>query len=354
MSESLTLGLSATIRDAIQTIESSRLSMAVIIDEMGVIKGTITDGDVRRALLSGNGLDDLATVAFNATPIIADASTTDQELQALFSLHQIEAIPLVDSSGLFMRVAHISIFRPDVELEARADFSAAVIMAGGEGQRLRPITTNTPKPMIDVGGMPIIERMVRTLTKAGVSDIFIAINYQGHYIESHFGDGSDFGVSIKYLRESEKLGTAGALSLLPSRPEGPLLVVNGDILTASDYGKLLAHHKEMEAVITVGAVQYQVDIPFGVLETDGASVTGVAEKPTQRVLCNAGIYVLSPEALDLIKPSSPIDMTELIENATLEDVSVSAFPIHEYWSDIGSPPDLEKARRAIAQNNDDG
>ena len=110
----------------------------------------------------------------------------------------------------------------------------------------------------------------------------------------------------------------------------------------------------MEAVITVGAVQYQVDIPFGVLETDGASVTGVAEKPTQRVLCNAGIYVLSPEALDLIKPSSPIDMTELIENATLEDVSVSAFPIHEYWSDIGSPPDLEKARKAIAQNNDDG
>ena len=135
MIKSLTLGLSATIRDAIQTIESSRLSMAVIIDEMGVIKGTITDGDVRRALLSGNGLDDLATVAFNATPIIADASTTDQELQALFSLHQIEAIPLVDSSGLFMRVAHISIFRPDVELDARADFYAAVIMAGGEGQR---------------------------------------------------------------------------------------------------------------------------------------------------------------------------------------------------------------------------
>lgn len=348
MPDTPTLSRDATVRDAIQAIESSRMSLAVVVYAGGGIEGTITDGDVRRALLAGHGLDDSVTIALNREPVTAEASATGAQLQALFATHRIEAIPLTDGAGRFVRLAHVSAFRPDGEgSRPRADFAAAVIMAGGEGQRLRPITTSTPKPMIDIGGMPIIERMVRTLAHAGVPRVFIAINYQGHHIEDHFGDGAGFGVAIEYLREPEKLGTAGALSLLPERPSGPLLVVNGDILTASDYGKLLAHHRELNAAITVGAVQYQVDIPFGVLHTEGASVTGVAEKPAQRVLCNAGIYVLSPDALDLLEPARAIDMTDLIEAAVGRGDSVIAFPIHEYWSDIGTPPDLEKARRTI-------
>lgn len=348
MSDSITLDKEATVRDAIQVIESSRMSLAVMLDHDGKIKGTITDGDVRRALLAGHGLEDSADVAINQNPIIASIFSSEGELNKIFLDNQIEAIPLVDASNKFVRVAHVSSFRSLEEIKSTLEFSAAVIMAGGEGQRLRPITATTPKPMIDVGGMPIIERMVRTLSKLGIPKIYISINYQGHFIENHFKNGDSFGVEIEYLRESEKLGTAGSLSLLPQKPKGPILVVNGDILTASDYGKLLSHHREMNALITVGAVQYQVDIPFGVLKTNGAKVESLAEKPTQRVLCNAGIYVLSPDALNILIPERRTDMTELIENATIDGKNVVAFPIHEYWSDIGSPPDLEKARIAIS------
>jgi dTDP-glucose pyrophosphorylase len=338
----------STVRDAIKAIEMSRMSLAVVVNRDGQLIGTVSDGDVRRAILSGHDLDAPVETALNRHPVTADVNTTEAELAGLLADRQIEAIPLLDSEGRYIRLVHVrDIGQAPAETATAADFSAAVIMAGGEGQRLRPMTQDMPKPMIEVGGMPIIERLVRTLVHAGVHRIFIAINYLGDRIESHFGDGSAFGARIDYLREPEKLGTAGALSLLPYRPDGPLLVINGDILTASDYGKLLAHHRAREATITVGAIQYRVDIPFGVLAVDDARVTGIAEKPSQRVLCNAGIYVMSPAAIDRLDAGAPVNMTDLIERTIARGETVVAFPIHEYWNDIGTPVDLERARRSV-------
>jgi NDP-sugar pyrophosphorylase family protein len=228
----------------------------------------------------------------------------------------------------------------------RADgFWGAVIMAGGEGRRLRPFTTNRPKPMIEIGGVPLLERQVRGLVAAGLRRIYISTNYLGHLIEDHFGDGLCFDADICYLREKDKLGTAGSLSLLPQRPDGPLLVMNGDVLTTSDYGRLLAYHQEHEAYMTVGVIEYRVEIPFGVVRVEGTSAVALEEKPSQSFLCNAGIYVLSQGALDLIPAGGPHNMTDVIETAIAMRRTVSVFPIHEYWTDIGNPADLEKARR---------
>ena len=197
--------------------------------------------------------------------------------------------------------------------------------------------------MIDIGGVPLLERQVRAIVGSGLRRIFISTNYLGHMIEQHFGDGSSLGAEIGYLRERSKLGTAGALSLLPTRPAGPLLVINGDILTRSQFGTLLDYHKETDGFITVAAVVHRVEIPFGVLRIEGSRATGLDEKPSESFLCNAGMYVLRPEALDLIPEATSIDMTDVIGKAIAQGKNVSVFPIHEYWTDIGSPVDLERA-----------
>lgn len=173
-------------------------------------------------------------------------------------------------------------------------------MAGGEGMRLRPLTETIPKPMVDIGGVPLIERQIQRLVRAGIRRAYISVNYLSHIIEKHFGDGVDFGLEICYLREQEKLGTAGALSLLPERPVAPIIVMNGDILTTSDFGSLYAFHNNYSAQVTVAAVDYRVNIPYGVIRAEGPYVTELAEKPSQRFLCNAGIYAVSPLALGML------------------------------------------------------
>jgi NDP-sugar pyrophosphorylase family protein len=309
--------------------------------------GAITDGDIRRGILSGHGLDSMVTAVMNADPLTADAESSEPYLLQLLNKNGLEAIPLVDIAGRFVRVTHCSELGEAGKIGGAEGFHAAVIMAGGEGRRLRPLTNDRPKPMIDVGGMPLLERLVRSAVKAGLPRIYIAINYLRDQIECHFGDGSRFGVPIAYIREEHKLGTAGALSLMDEVPDGPLLVVNGDVLTTSDYSHMLRFHREHDAAISVGAVEYHVKIPYGVLDTDGVWVTAVREKPSQRFLCNAGIYALSPEVLKLIPEGQFFDMPELIDAAIAGGGRVCTFPIHEYWTDIGNAADLVRARADI-------
>jgi len=204
-----------------------------------------------------------------------------------------------------------------------------------------------PKPMLPIGGAPLLERQIRGMVSRGLKRIFISTNYLGHVIEAHFGDGREFGAEIEYLREKEKRGTAGALALLPEPPKGPLLVINGDVLTTSDYGRMLDYHAEHGGYLTVAAIEYRVEIPFGVIHTTGVRATGLEEKPSQRYLCNAGMYVLSPEALDLVPAEGFFNMTDVIEAAIAAGRPVSVFPIHEYWTDIGSPSDLATAQRVF-------
>lgn len=338
------LPANATLRDVVRVIERSRRLIAAILDSNGCLLGILSDGDIRRALLAGKGLDSPARDVMTPNPITGPASARDEELLHIMHSRGVAAIPVVEKDGRFARVVQALDFAvPQNQWTGGEGFIAAVVMAGGEGRRLRPLTLNRPKPMIDIGGVPLLERQVRTMTQGGLRRIFIATNYLGHVIEDHFGDGKNFDADIQYLRETKPLGTAGALSLLPELPNGPLLVINGDILTNFDFGKLLEFHRETKAAITVCAVIQRLDISFGVLKIDGHRVIGLEEKPSQQFLCNAGVYVLDAGALARVPADRFFNMTDLIDEAMQTGLMVSVFPIHEYWTDIGNPGDLREA-----------
>lgn len=331
----------ASLRDAIGVIEHTRRLIAVMVGADGKLMGVLSDGDIRRAILRGLGLDSPASQAMTRHPIVGRTSSADDELCSFMVTRGVAAIPLVDDSGRFVRVVQVQDFATAQRWTGGERYFAAVIMAGGEGRRLLPLTLDRPKPMIDIGGVPLLERQVRSMVRSGLKRIYISTNYLGHMIEEYFGDGSDFGADVHYLREGKPLGTAGALSLLPDPPEGPLLVINGDVLTTSDFGRLLDYHVETEAFATVAAMQHRVEIPFGVLRINGHHAFAIEEKPSESYLCNAGIYVLSPKSLELVPPDTRIDMTQVITEAIAKGHHVSVFPIHEYWADIGNPGDLE-------------
>lgn len=342
------LSLTARLVEAVRAIEISRRRIAVVVDEDSQLLGTLTDGDVRRCLLTGGSLETPVSEAMNREPVSAMDGSPGSYLLDLMRASNILAVPLLDNKGRFVRLAHLTDLAPEESGDA-SGFEFAVIMAGGEGMRLRPITEQIPKPMVDIGGVPLLERQIQRLAKAGLERIYISVNYLSHVIEEHFGNGTNFGLEIRYLREHEKLGTAGALSLLPERPSRPIMVMNGDILTTSDFASLQSFHRNHGAQITVAAVDYKVSIPFGVIHAEGPCVTALTEKPSQRFLCNAGIYAVSPEALDLLPKQRYCNMTDLVESCLSAGRSVAVFPVHEYWSDIGTPADLEKARNLFSE-----
>ena len=344
-----TLRPNAQLRDAVRVIEETRKTIAVVTDDAGQLLGALTDGDIRRALLAGRDLSDAVTQALNPNPITAEEGTSEADLLDRLMAHNLEALPLVDGNGRFLRVVHRNDLSPDEVRGGAEGFFAAVIMAGGEGHRLRPLTDTTPKPMLDVGGMPLIERQVRRIARAGMSRVYISLGYLAGVIEEHLGDGSDFGISIEYLREEEKLGTGGALSLLPTVPTGPLMVINGDVITTSDYGHLLDFHQRYGAAVTMAAVDYHVQIPYGVVRTDGVLAAALEEKPSQRFLCNAGFYAVAPGALDMVPAGEFFNMTDLITRCLCDGRDVVVFPIHEYWTDIGTPAELDRAREAMTE-----
>jgi dTDP-glucose pyrophosphorylase len=344
-----TLSESATLRDAIALIERTRRLIIAVVDADGRLLGILSDGDIRRGILAGIALESPAANAMTRAPICGSSQARPDELIDLMMVRGVAAVPVVDPEGRFVRVAQLSDTDEEAPLGGEG-FAAAVIMAGGEGRRLRPLTADRPKPMIDIGGVPLLERQVRAMVACGLRRIYISTNYLGHVIENHFEDGRGFGAEIRYLRETTKLGTAGALSLLPDVPQGPVLVINGDVLTTSDFGKLLAFHQETGAEVTIAAMIYRVVIPFGVLHVDGHRVAGIEEKPSQGFLCNAGIYVFSPEAVRSVPVGVQVDMPSVIERMIARRAAVSVFPIHEFWTDIGTPNDLELALAEFAEN----
>lgn len=338
----------ASIREAIRLIEDSRRGLAPVVDNAGRLVGTLTDGDIRRLILRGGGLESRVAEAMNRSPVTAPVTTPDHQLAALLRARNLEALPLLGADGQLAGIAHIRELVPEAREQGGAEgFVAAVVMAGGEGTRLRPITETIPKPLVEVGGMPLVERHVRHLARAGVRRIFLAVNYMADRIEAHFAKGGVPGLEIEFLREERKLGTAGALSLLPALEAGPLLVLNADVIHAADYANLLAYHVGHNATLTVAAVEHRVQIPYGVIRAEGGRVVDVEEKPSPRYLCNAGIYVLGPEARAWICPDKRADMTEIIRALAHGGASVCVFPMHEYWADIADVDDLARVRGEI-------
>ena len=259
--------------------------------------------------------------------------------------HDIKQIPVLDSAG---RPVGMETYTRHLGLGIRKTW--AVIMAGGVGARLAPLTDTMPKPLIAIGGKPVLEIIINNLRDQGIEKIFISVKYRAQMIEDHFGDGSDLQVSIECLRETERRGTAGALSLLPSRPSEPIVVMNGDLLTSIDSKSLLDFHTEHQAAATMCVRSHSVEVPYGVAEIEGHNLVGLVEKPIKQYCINAGIYALSPEAIDYVPSAGYYDIMMLFDRLIELKKDPTVFPIREYWRDSGQLQHLEKAREEYLEN----
>jgi dTDP-glucose pyrophosphorylase len=329
----------ACILDALQAIQSGGCAIAFICDASRRILGTVSDGDLRRAILAGASLESrCVTTVMNRDFAHVTQSAGRAEVLDMMRARGIEQVPILDRKN---RLCGLHLVHELIGAVERHNW--AVIMAGGKGKRLEPLTNAVPKPMLAVAGRPNLERLVLHLYSYGIRRIFLAVSHLAHVIENHFGDGSRFGCRIEYLRETMPGGTGGALSLLPSIPELPLIVVNGDLVTQFDVGRLLRFHAQGGYVATLGVRPYLVGIPFGVAKLRGARLVGLREKPTERLLINSGIYVLDPCAVRMVPPNREFHMPELLELCLRRKLKVAAHLIDDDWVDVGRHEELRRA-----------
>ncbi len=330
------------ILGALQHIQKGAAQIVLVVDDAGRLIGTVTDGDVRRGILNRVVLDAPVSSVMNRSPITVAHDTTRDEALALMQRRGIHQLPVIDRER---RV--VDLITLDAALRESREETIVVLMAGGLGSRLRPLTDATPKPLLPIGGRPLLEITISVLARQGFGRFFVSINYKGDMFRSHLADGKHLGVEIGYLQEDEKLGTAGALRLLPSRPTAPILVMNGDILTNLDARQLMLFHRQQAACATMCVREYEWRIPFGVVQMNDGQLSGFEEKPTRREFVNAGIYVLSPEALDQIEPTGPMDMPSLFRNIAAKIGPPTVYPLREYWLDVGQLDDLRRAQEDI-------
>jgi dTDP-glucose pyrophosphorylase len=333
------VGQDLPLLDAIARLDAVALQILLVTDEDGRLVGTVTDGDVRRAILRQMPLDSRVADAMYRSPTTISLGTSrDEAMSRMRELH-LRQLPILDAAGRPIGLELIDeVPAPPIRP------NAVVLMAGGLGKRLRPLTEKTPKPLLRVGGRPLLETIIQSFAEHGFTRIFLSINYRADQVEAYFGDGSQFGVRIEYLREDEALGTAGALGLLPQTESEPIVVMNGDILTRLDFGQLIDFHTRTNAQLTMCVREYEVEVPYGVVEVEGEEVTSLAEKPTARHFVNAGIYVLRPSLIAIIGEAERLDMTDLAHQVMARNGRLSAFPIREYWLDIGHLKDYERAQ----------
>ena len=332
------------MREAIACLDSSRLGIVLIVSDDGMLRGTITDGDARRFVLAGSDLEKGVEAVLDGKkgthfehPIIGSAGGSRDDWWSLLKKYSVLHLPIVDSEG------RVSGLVTRIEFEPARPPGSAVIMAGGFGTRLHPLTEETPKSMLPVGDRPLLEIMIEQLRNVGVGRVHLATHHQSEKISGHFGDGSEFGIDIAYVDEERPLGTAGALGLMEP-PTETMLVVNGDILTDLDFRAFMAFHLEHAADLTVAVRQYDLKVPYGVVECDGAEVLSLSEKPVQKCFVNAGIYLLEPAVYEHINAAEPLDMTDLIQRLLNAKRPVASFPVREYWLDIGDHDQYEEAR----------
>lgn len=339
----------STLRSAMLCIDRGAKGIALVVNEDRHLIATLTDGDLRRAVLAGLSLDlPVADLIHRyrsqgkPSPVSLPVSSTNELIVREMKLRSIRQVPLVDNDGRVVDLAML-----DELVDAPPGLVHAVVMAGGYGKRLMPLTAEIPKPLLRVGDRPLIDRLMEQLKQAGVSKVNISTHYKAEQISTHLGDGEAFGIPVDYVAEDQPMGTAGGLSLISG--EEPLLVINGDILTGLDFRALLNFHFEHSADMTVAVREYGFDVPYGVVETDGVNVTGVTEKPTLKFFVNAGIYLVSTSARQLVPPGQKFDMPELIDKVVKKGGKVISFPVWEYWLDIGRHEDYQRAQEDVHQ-----
>lgn len=324
---------------AIESLDLSGLQIAIVTDDDERLLGTVTDGDIRRGLLRGLDLASPIDQIMHPDPLVVPPQLGVDAVLQLMQANKIHQLPVVDDGR---RVVGLHVWDLLQTPEARPNMM--VIMAGGKGTRLRPHTESCPKPLLQVGGKPLMEHIIERARSEGFERFMLAIHYLGHMIEDHFGDGSRWNVSIDYLREEQPLGTGGALSLLAPRPSAPLIVTNGDVLTDVRYSEILDFHQRHNAAATMAVRSHEWQHPFGVVKTRGVDIIGFEEKPVYRSHVNAGIYALEPRALGVLRAGEHCDMPTLFERLQGASERTIVYPMHEPWLDVGRPGDLELAR----------
>ncbi|WP_353663235.1 nucleotidyltransferase family protein [Hydrogenimonas sp. SS33] len=337
--EAVKLPPDASIREALHIIDSGAIKLAIIADEENRLLGTVTDGDIRRAILNGKTLDESIDGVYNKHPVVVGIDESKESIINLCTAKKIYQIPVVDKRGRIVRIAML-----DELLKPKTRPNKVVLMVGGLGSRLRPLTETTPKPMLHVGGRPILQTIVERFASHGFTDIIMCVNYKADIIRDYFGDGNRFGVNISYILEQKRMGTAGALSLLKERPGEPFFVMNGDLLTNVNFENMLQFHLDNNAMASMCVREYDFQVPYGVVNIENGKIRSIEEKPVQRFFVSAGIYILNPACLDLI-PNEYYDMPALFEKIISRGEHAVSFPLREYWLDIGRMEEYEKANR---------
>lgn len=329
------LNCDSTLHDAISNLNKSGLRIVLVVNRIGVLEGVVCDGDIRRGLLRGLKTESSISNILQRNPIFVTPHSKRDSVKKLMANNSVDQIPIVDCKR---RV--LGLYTKDEINEVYPNENVMVIMAGGLGKRLRPNTDKCPKSMLLVNGRPMLEHIILHARSEGFRNFIISVNYLGHIIEEHFGNGKNFGVSIEYLREKKPLGTAGALSLLKPKPSQVFLVTNGDVLTSMDYKNLVTFHNQHTAAATMAIRLHEWQHPFGVVNMDDINIVSIEEKPLVHTCINAGVYALSPEVLDLIKPDTELDMTELFQKVRESGSKTIGYMLYEPWLDVGRPDDL--------------
>ena len=331
----------------VKVLNDAGLRIALVVEKNGKLIGTVTDGDIRRALLRHEDMESPVTSIMNDEPITVTQDLPRDTLLAIMRARELIHMPIVDVNGTLIGLEVL----PDLMAPVTGE-NPVLLMAGGFGKRMLPLTELLPKPLLKIAGKPLLEEIIEQFVEAGYQSLFISVHYKAEMLIDYIGDGQKWGISIDYLKEERALGTAGALGLLPKDlPNLRVIVMNADVVTNVDFSQLIAFHKEVVGDVTMCVRQYDMEVPYGVVEANQHRVEKITEKPTHRFFVNAGIYVLEPDVISSIEIERPLDMPDLIRQLIDNGKQVSQFPIHEYWLDIGMMHHFKQAQIDLAENN---
>ncbi len=343
--QDITLSPQDSLRRAIEVIDQGGKRVALVVDADGHLLGTVTDGDIRRGILKHMDLDEPVSRVMNDAPKTLPPNYHRDDALSLLGKAQVLQVPIVDADNVLVGLETLT----DLLKHPRRE-NPVLLLAGGFGTRLRPLTENCPKPMLPVGGKPMLEHILQDLIDYGFYKFYISVHYLKEMVIEHFQDGSRWGVKIEYVHEDAPLGTAGALGLMPRDVvQSPVLVVNGDIMTRVNYEALLEEHDRHTPTATICTRQYDFQVPYGVIQHEDQRIQDIIEKPVHHFFVSAGIYVLAPQIVHALTPNERLDMPDLLKNEIAAEREVRMFPVHEYWLDIGRMNDFEMAQNDALQ-----
>ena len=336
--EKIKISATSTIKKALSVIDSGAVKIALVIDADNKLLGTLSDGDIRRGLLRKKTLNDTVEDIYFKNPLTAKNGSSREDLLHLCSINKIGQVPIIDNDRKVL-----DLFVVDYVPFKKQHENHVVLMVGGLGTRLRPLTENTPKPMLEVGDKPILETIVKCFVDGGFTNITMCLGYKSNVIKDYFQDGTNFGAKIDYVIEEKRMGTAGALTLLKENINKPFFVMNGDLLTNVNFEKLLDFHESNKSIATMCVREHDIEVPYGVVNLDNEKIISIDEKPVHSFFVNAGIYLLDPECISLIPINKFYDMPSLFEELILNNKNIISFPLKGYWMDVGKISDYEKA-----------